>query len=494
MTAYKIAILGAGLGGLGLAARLKMSGESSFVILEKAEGVGGTWRDNTYPGCACDIPSHLYWYSFDRPPNWSRVFPSQPEILRNIESFVSRRQLANHIRFKTVVSAADWDEKEAVWRIHTASSEAVRARSFVAAWGQLSRPKLPGIEGCDRFTGTAFHSAQWRHDVDLDGKRIACIGTGASAVQIIPEIALKARHLTVFQRSPNYVMPRRDRAYSREERRAFGIDVEALRASREAIYLDHENRYDAIRLGSERAAKLLAIAKAHMRSQVQDPALREKLWPDYPLGCKRILLSDDFYPALSLPNVELVPERITAIEPSGVRTAGGQLHQTSIIIYATGFETTSFLGPLEVTGRGGRSLRQQWRDGPSAYLGITVPGFPNFFLLYGPNTNLVHNSIIAMLECQFGYVMEALRILDEENLRALEVCPTAMERFCRELEPKLHGTAWAAGCTNWYKTAEGRLTNNWPGTVEEYKARTAGIASADYGLPGDDLRSDSRSA
>ena len=478
----KIAILGAGLGGLGMAARLKMAGENSFVILEKADRVGGTWRDNTYPGCACDVPSHLYWYSFDRQPNWSRVFPSQAEILRNIESFVSRREIAPHIRFETEVMAANWDEAQAVWRIDTTSGEQMTARSFIAASGQLSRPKMPAIDGRDTFTGTAFHSAQWRHDVELGGKRVGCIGSGASAVQIVPETAQRADRLTLFQRSASYIMPRNDRAYAGAERRRFAMDIEALRADREVLYLEHERRHTALALGSPAAQRLVAIARAHLNQHVVDPAVREMLWPDYPLGCKRVLLSDDFYPAMMRPNVDLVTEEITAIEPSGVRTSDGRLRELDAIVYATGFEATSFLAPVEITGRGGRLLHSEWRDGASAYLGITVAGFPNFFLLYGPNTNLVHNSIIAMLECQFGYVMEALRLLDEDNGSTMELRSDAMNRFNRELQQKLDGTTWAAACSNWYKTSGGRVTNNWPGTVEDYKAETARIELGDYDL------------
>jgi cation diffusion facilitator CzcD-associated flavoprotein CzcO len=483
-TTCRVAILGAGLGGLGMAARLKAAGESSFVVLEKADRVGGTWRDNTYPGCACDVPSHLYWYSFDRPPDWSRVFPAQAEILRSIESFVERRRLAEHIRFETEVTAADWDEERDVWRIHTASGEEVAARILVAAGGQLSRPKPPEIEGRDRFRGTAFHSARWRHDVELQGRRVACIGSGASAVQIVPGVAPVVDRLSVFQRSASYVMPRKDRAYSGEERRAFAMDIEALRAAREAVYLEHESRHDLARLGSASAATLLSRARGHLDAQVADPALRQNLWPDYPLGCKRVLLSDDFYPAMTRPNVELVTERILAIEPTGVRTGDGRFREMDVIIYATGFESTSFLGPMEVTGRGGASLRRQWRDGASAYLGMVVPGFPNFFLLYGPNTNLVHNSIIAMLECQFGYVMQAVRLLDEEKRCTIDVRSGAMERYNRELQRRLIGSAWTAGCNNWYKTTEGLVTNNWPGSVEEYKGQTARIEIDDYDLRG----------
>ncbi len=478
----EVAILGAGLGGLGLAARLKAAGRDAFVVFEQADRIGGTWRDNTYPGCACDIPSHLYWFSFDLQPDWSRLFPSQPEILREIERFVERHALADRIRLGTQVTRAVWDEDRARWRVATAAGEVAEARVLVAACGQLNRPRLPEIAGRDRFAGVAFHTARWRGDVELTGKRVACIGNGASAVQIIPEIAPRVAHLTVFQRSASYVVPRGDRAYAAAERALFATDPVARRASRETMYRYYEDRHAAMRLGSAKAAEVTAIARGHLEAQVADPVLRARLWPDYPIGCKRILISDDFYPALQRPNVELVTERIARIEPAGIRTADGRLHELDVIIYATGFETTAFLGPLEVVGRGGLRLAEAWRDGPRAYLGLTVTGFPNFLMLYGPNTNLGHNSIIAMLECQYDYILQALELLEARGANALEVRAEALERFNRELQAELRGSAWAAGCGSWYKTADGRITNNWPGSVEDYRARTARLALADYDL------------
>ena len=477
---HEVAILGAGFGGLGMAVRLKAQGESSFVVLEKADRAGGTWRDNTYPGAACDVQSHLYWFSFDESPDWSHVYCDQPEILGNLERLIERHGLAPHIHYGAEVTTARWDDAAALWRIRTAGGDEYRARAFVAAWGQLNRPSFRGIEGRDSFEGALFHSSRWRHDVDLAGKRVACIGNGASAVQFIPRIAPVVAHLAVFQRSANYVVPRLDRPYTEEERRLFQEDPALYAASREGFYLEHETWYDAMRQDTPKAREFTAVARAHLEAQVPDPTLCEKLWPDYPIGCKRILITDDFYPAMTRPNVELVTERVARVEPKGVRTAGGRLHEADVIVFATGFETNSLLGVVDITGRDGRSLRDAWREAPEAYLGITVAGFPNLFMLYGPNTNLGHNSILAMLECQYGYIPQALRALREGRADALDLRRDTMEHYNLKLQRAFEGTAWAGSCSSWYKTPDGRITNNWSGSVEEYKRRTARFDPADY--------------
>ena len=477
---HDVAILGAGFGGLGMAVRLKARGENSFIILEKADRPGGTWRDNTYPGAACDVQSHLYWFSFDAPPDWSHVYCDQPEILGNVERLIERHGLAPHIRYGAGVTTAHWDDAAALWRIRTAGGDEYHARAFVTAWGQLNRPSFRGIEGRESFRGVLFHSSRWRHDVDLAGQRVACVGNGASAVQFIPRIAPVVAHLSVFQRSANYVVPRLDRPYTVEERRRFQEDPSLYAASREGFYLEHETWYDAMRQDTPKAREFTAVARAHLEAQVADPALRDKLWPDYPIGCKRILITDDFYPAMTRPNVEVVTECITRIEPDGVRTADGRLHEADVIVFATGFETNSLLGVVDIAGRGGRSLRDAWREAPEAYLGITAAGFPNLFMLYGPNTNLGHNSIIAMLECQYGYILQALQTVRESQADALDLRPDAMERYNRHLQREFEGTAWAGSCSSWYKTPEGRITNNWSGSVEEYKRRTARFDPSDY--------------
>jgi cation diffusion facilitator CzcD-associated flavoprotein CzcO len=481
---YSVAILGAGFGGLGMAARLKAAGERSFVILEKAAAVGGTWRDNTYPGCACDVPSHLYWFSFDAPPDWSRIYSPQPEILAAIHGFVERHGLADHLRFNAEISTATWDEAASRWRIRTAAGDELTASTFIAASGQLNRPKLPDLPGRERFAGISFHSARWPQGLDVTGRRVAVVGNGASAVQIVPEVARAAAHLSVFQRSASYIVPRLDRAYTTDERHGFTSDRARYEASRAAIYQEFESHYGQSFLGHEVAKLVETMALDHLKAQVPDVALRRRLTPDYIIGCKRILLSDEFYPALQLPDVALVSERIEAVEPGGLVTADGKHHAFDVIVYATGFETFSALQSIAVTGRGGVTLRSAWAQGPTAYLGLSVAGFPNFFILYGPNTNLGHNSIIAMLECQFGYVLQALAERDRRRAALVDVRPQAMADFNRRLQSEMGKAAWGEGCNNWYKTADGRLVNNWAGTVEDYKAATARFDPGAYEMLG----------
>ncbi len=480
MKIHDVAILGTGFGGLGMALRLRERPDTDFVVLEKAAGVGGTWRDNTYPGAACDVRSHLYWLSFTEPPEWSRTYGEQAEILRNIERLVEASGLASRIRFNTEVIDATWDDDRLLWRIRTSTDEIIAARHFVAAWGQLNRPSFAGIEGRDRFRGPLFHSARWQHDVPLEGRRVACIGVGPSAAQFIPEVARQAGHLTVFQRTPNYVVPRLDRPYTADEQRVFRAMPFQRDASRQAIYAEHESWHEAMRLGTPVAAGFTAMARAQLESQVSDPALREKLWPDYPIGCKRIMVTDDFYPALVRPNVTLVTSGIVGIEPAGIRTRDGTLHEVDVVIFGTGFETETQLGVADIKGRGGKSLRRAWKPVPEAYLGINVSGFPNLYILYGPNTNLGHSSIILMMECQIDYTLRAIQAASAHGAQALDVKATVMADFNRWLQEELAGSSWAGSCSSWYKHAGGRISNNWPGSVEDYRKRTAVFDIAEY--------------
>ena len=475
---FKVAIIGAGFGGLGLGIRLKQEGQDSLVLLEKSGRVGGTWRDNVYPGAACDIQSHLYWFSFDEQPDWTRIYPLQAEILANIDAMVVRHDLTRHIRLNTELVGARWDESALLWHLDLHDGRTMTAAMLVTAWGQLNRPSTQNIPGVEDFGGDWFHSARWRHDVALEGRRVASVGNGPSAAQFIPELAATAERLTVFQRSPNYIIPRLDRAYTEEERSAFK-EASARTESRMSFYREHEGWFDAFHPGTSAAEEFAAAARAHLEAQVTDPVLRQRLWPAYPLGCKRLIISDDFLPAMAQPHVTLVTERIDRVEKPGIRTADGVLHEADVIIYGTGFDTLQFLGTGDITGRGGRSLRNLWRAVPQAYLGMNVSGFPNLFMLYGPNTNLGHNSILLMLECQYEYVLQALHTIDAQAA-ALDIKPESLAAFNGRLQAELRGTAWAGSCLSWYKTVDNLITNNWSGSVESYKAHTAQLEIAAY--------------
>jgi cation diffusion facilitator CzcD-associated flavoprotein CzcO len=468
---HDVVIIGSGFGGIGMAARLLAAGVRDVVVLEKAAGLGGTWRDNTYPGAACDVPSHLYSFSFARKTDWSRRFPPQEEILAYLWDVAREHGVLPHIRFRTEVTGARFDERAAVWRVATAGGGELAARVLVSACGQLNRPALPQIEGRDRFAGTSFHSARWDHGADLAGRRVAVIGTGASAIQIVPEIAPRAGRLTVFQRSAPYVIDKPDRPYRAWEK-ALLTAVPALHdLSRARVYLSYEARA----LGFVKFPWLMKPLerrfRRNLRSQVPDPRLRARLVPDYPMGCKRILLSDDYYPALRRHGVELVTDPITRITPTGVRTARAA-YDVDVIIYATGFHADGFLAPMTIVGRDGRTLDAAWRGGARAHLGITVSGFPNLFLLYGPYTNLGHNSIIYMLESQIRYVLGCVRALRETGLAWIDVRPDVQDAFDRRMQELMRSTVWAAGCSSWYQTADGKVVNNWPGFTFAYRRAT----------------------
>ncbi|WP_440064407.1 flavin-containing monooxygenase [Streptosporangium sp. OZ121] len=463
-----VAIIGAGFGGLCMAIRLEKAGIRSYTIFEKGADVGGTWRDNTYPGAGCDIPSHLYSFSFERYSSWTRRYPEQPEILRYLEGCADKYGLRPRIRLNTAVTAATFDESLGKWRVRTTAGEEL-FDVVVSAVGQLNRPQLPDIPGMSSFSGAAFHSARWDHSVDLAGRRVAVIGNGSSAAQLIPRVAEVAGHLDVFQRTPNWVIPKPDAVFGPRARTAFRLAPFLQRAYREWLYRYTENTLYPALAGGWSAGLLRKRALGHLREQVPDPLLRAKLTPRYPVGCKRVVIDSGFYPALTRPDVDVVTDGITRIVPGGVETTAG-LREADVIVYATGFETSGFLAPVQVTGRGGRQLAKEWKDGAEAYLGIAVPRFPNLFLLYGPNTNLGHNSIVFMIECQVRYVMGCLPHLASRG--PMEVRPEAMATWRRSLDRAMEGMVWQAGCTSWYKNASGRVTNNWPGTATTYRRIT----------------------
>jgi cation diffusion facilitator CzcD-associated flavoprotein CzcO len=475
-----VAIVGAGFGGLGMGIRLKQAGIDSFTILEKGDGVGGVWRDNTYPGLTCDVPSHLYSFSFEPKHDWSRRFPPQPELLAYLEDCVRKHGLTEHLRFGTEVATAGFDEGSGRWRIRTTEGEEIEADVVVCATGQLSRPRLPSIPGLEEFEGPAFHSARWDHDVDLEGKRVAVVGTGATAIQFVPEIAREAEQLYVFQRSAPWVVAKPDRPYSRREQALYRFFPFLQRLSRAWDYFFYELLILSFTRAQWLSKPFQAAFRRRLTEEVPDPKLRENVSPDYPMGCKRILLSNDWYPTLSRRDVELVIDSVERIDPDAIVTADGERRPVDAIIFATGFLATDFLAPMEMTGRDGRELNEVWRDGAEAYLGLALAGFPNLFILYGPNTNLGAGSIIYMLERQVDYAVEAIRGLIGAPGRYVDLRPEVQQAFNAEIQERLADSVWQAGCTSWYRTESGRNTNNWPGTTLEYTWRTRTPDPADY--------------
>ena len=474
-----MAIIGAGFGGIGMAVRLKQAGFCDLVVFERSDDVGGVWRANTYPGAACDVPSHLYSFSFAPEPGWSRRFAPQAEIHAYLRRVARDFGVLPHVRLGTEVLAADFDEDAAVWRLQLAGGEVHEADVLVAACGQLSRPSTPDLPGLDRFRGTVFHSAEWDHDHDLRGERVAVIGTGASAVQFVPRIAPLTSRLHVFQRSAPYVIPKPDRPYGERARRLFARVPALLAVSRAANYVNNELRS----LGFNTEPRLMAGHRrrflAHLRRSVPDPVLRAKLTPTDPMGCKRILVSDDWYPALQLPQVELCTDPVVEVREHGVVTADGTEREVDTIVLGTGFATTGFLVPMRVTGRGGRDLHAQWGGAPRAHLGTVVPGFPNLFLLYGPNTNLGHNSIVYMIESQVRYVLQAVQHLSRAG-GWLDVRPEVADASDAWVQQRTRGTVFAGGCQSWYLTPDGRNTQNWPASTLTFRRRLRRLRLQEY--------------
>jgi cation diffusion facilitator CzcD-associated flavoprotein CzcO len=475
-------IIGAGFSGLCLGIRLKQAGIDTFTIIEKADRLGGTWRENVYPGAACDSPSFAYCFSFEPKRDWSRKWAEQPEILLYMEQCAKKYDLERHLRFSTELESAQFFPEEGVWRIRTRGGETITCDVLVSAVGQLNRPSLPRIAGIDSFQGKSFHSAEWPRDCDLSGKRVAVVGTAASAVQLVPRLAATTSLLYVLQRSANWMLPKNDRVYGRFERAVYRIFPFIARLYRWWLWLWFEIRFPVLR-GVALFTRLATwMAEHHLQAQVQDAELRRILTPDYPIGAKRILISDDYYPALQKENVRLLTSGIERITPNGVLTRDGQQCEVDAIVYATGFQSTSFLTPMRIVGPGGRSLEQAWHAGAEAYLGITVAGFPNFFMMYGPNTNLGHNSIIFMIECQTRYILQCLKSLTRARAKSIELRSDVMTAYNVELQRELEQTVWAKIPASWYKTQSGRITNNWSGPTVAYWWRTRRMKLEDYEL------------
>lgn len=467
----RIAILGAGISGLCMAIQLKKAGISSFTIYEKSNGVGGTWRDNTYPGAGCDVPSHLYSFSFESKADWSRKYAEQPEILQYLEQCAQKYGITPHIQFNTKIADARFDETEGVWRLCTGTGEEITVNILISGCGQLNRPNYPEIPGLDTFEGTTFHSARWNHQHDLAGKNVAVFGNGASAIQFIPHIAPKTKKLYVFQRSANWMIPKADRKYAPFEQWMFRHFPAVAWLYRYFLYLQLEKNFFAFFKGS-RYSKQVENSTEQLLTKVSDPHLKDVLRPDYPVGCKRILISNDFYTSIQNPNVEVVTTPIKQVTREGVITSDDQSRPVDTIIFATGFEATTFLTPMKVEGLSSMTLETAWKEGAEAYLGVAVSGFPNFFMLYGPNTNLGHNSIIFMIECQVGYVVQCIQKLIDGNLLYLDVRREAMDQYNQELQENIKKSVWDASCKSWYKTETGKVTTNWPSFSAQYWWRT----------------------
>ncbi|MFJ3723974.1 flavin-containing monooxygenase [Streptomyces sp. NPDC090045] len=482
----RVAVIGSGFGGLGAAVRLRREGITDFVVLERADSVGGTWRDNTYPGCACDVPSHLYSFSFAPNPDWPRTFSGQPAIRSYLEHVADTFGLRRHIRLDSEVRMMRWDADELHWEIETSAGH-LTADVVVSATGPLSDPKMPEVPGLAEFPGKVFHSARWDHDYDLRGKRVAMIGTGASAIQIVPAIAPEVERLTLFQRTPPWVLPRTDRAISTAERWLHRQLPFTQAARRGLLWGIRELQVNAFCRRPNQLGIIESLAKANMTRSIKDPALRAKLTPSYRIGCKRILLSSEYYPALARPDVDLVASGLKEIRGSVLVAADGTETEVDAIIFGTGFHVTDMPIADRVVGADGQTLADAWKDGMQALRGATAAGFPNWMTIIGPNTGLGNSSMILMIESQLNYMADYLRqlgMLGGSSLGgkvALGARPSAVRQWNRQVQARMERTVWnTGGCTSWYLDAQGRNTTVWPGTTGEFRRETRSVDLAEY--------------
>jgi cation diffusion facilitator CzcD-associated flavoprotein CzcO len=481
----KILIIGSGFAGLGMAIQLKKAGLHDFVILEKDDDLGGTWRDNRYPGCACDVPSHMYSFSYELNPGWSRMFAPQEEIWDYLRRCVDKYDIAPHIRYGASVESLEWDDGERRWLVTLAGGETLTPRAVISGVGALHVPSVPDIPGAERFAGTMFHSAQWDHSTDLTGKRVAVIGTGASAIQFVPRIAEDAARLHVFQRTPPWIQPKPDFTLPGWTKSVFRRVPGAQRSFRNTIYWALETRAAGFTIAPKLMAPQERLARAHIERQIEDPELRAKVTPDYTIGCKRILLSSDYYPVLTRPHVDVVTEPIAEITETGLVTADGTAYDADVIIYGTGFKVTDALAEQRIVGRNGLKIQEAWANGIEAHHGITVAGFPNLFFLLGPNTGLGHNSVVFMIETQVQHVLSCLRLLSAKKAEVIEVRPGAQRRYNDRLHRRLSKAVWSeGGCKSWYLDEHGVNRTLWPGFTFEYWARTRRARGRDYALTG----------
>jgi cation diffusion facilitator CzcD-associated flavoprotein CzcO len=467
---HQIIIIGAGSGALCMGINLKQAGIEDFVLLEKSHGLGGTWWHNQYPGAECDVQSHLYSFSFEPKLDWSRPFAGQAEILQYLNHCADKYDVRRHIRFNAGVVGLAWRDDIHRWRVETHNGDVLEAKIVVSAMGMFNELVWPSIPGIDDFQGTKFHSARWNHAHDLAGERVGVIGIAASAIQFVPEIAPKIKQLHLYQRTANWVVPKGNEPYTAEQLAYFRAHPEAVQENRDKIY----DVWNTLATFSDK--KVMAeIEQAGLEriAAVNDPEVRRKLTPNHPFGCKRPLFSDVYYPVFNRDNVELITDDITRITPNGIETRDGSQRELDTIIFSTGFKTTKYLTALKVTGRGGRDINAAWQDGAQAYLGITTAGFPNLFMLYGPNTN--QGSILYMIERQVEHILRHVKRIKAENLAWIDVRPDVMAKYNEQLQQDVKKIdVWQAACGNdfYYRSPTGRFVTNWPGTMDEFTERT----------------------
>ncbi len=478
-----VAVIGAGFAGIGSAIRLRQKGITNFAIFERGTRVGGTWRDNTYPGAACDIPSRLYSYSFAPNPDWSHTYSGSAEILRYIDDMVDKFELRPAIRFGHNITGLVFDEAAGLWQISVEGrKQRIKARSVVLASGPLANSSFPQIRGIDDFAGHKIHSARWDHDYDFAGKRVAVVGTGASAVQIIPELVEQAASVKVFQRTPGWVLPRLNQRTNGLTRQVYRQVPAVESLAREAWFWAHESVALGVVWDSPLTRVVELVGKAHLRAQVRDPWLRRQLTPDFRAGCKRLLMTSDYYPALQRDNCKLVTWPIARISEKGIRTVEGIEHQFDCIVFATGFDVSKTGTPIPITGRDGRVLAEEWQRGAYAYKSVAVSGYPNLFITFGPNSGPGHSSALVYMEAQINYLTDAIGVILDRDLRMLDVRRDRQDRYNARIQRRLRATTWNSGCQSWYLTEDGFNATMFPGFATQYVKQLESVDLADFSV------------